>query len=149
MVAAKYYVGFVEGEAVCHMAISPRLEIGGMRACRMVVMPEWQGAGVGLRFLNDVCRLQFTDANKYHERTKAVYFHTSHHGLCAALRRDKKWTQVSQSMGGAHKGKSEKSMAKSRTKSPVCALAGAAPGYGGHHRAVQGFKMTREAACAS
>lgn len=148
MVAAKYYVGFVEGEAVCHMAISPRLEIGGMRACRMVVMPEWQGAGVGLRFLNDVCRLQFTDANKYHERTKAVYFHTSHPGLCAALRRDKKWVQVSQAMSGAHKGKSAGSVVNSK-RAGKALLSGASAGYGGHHRAVQGFKMTRESACAS
>lgn len=138
MVAAKYYVGFVDGEAVCHLAVSPRLETGGMRACRMVVMPEWQGAGVGMRFLNEVCRLQFTPANKFHERVKAVYFHTSHPGLCAALRRDNKWIQVSQMMGGGHKGKSAASIKKSNGTVGV--------GYGGHHRAVQGFKMSRAGA---
>ncbi len=132
MVAAKYYVGFIDGEAVCHMALSPRLEIKGMRACRMVVMPEWQGAGVGMRFLNEVCRLQFTDANKFHERTCAVYFHTSHPGLCAALRRDKRWVQVSQMMGGGHKGRSALNVRKAT---------GTGSGYGGHTRAVQGFKM--------
>ena len=137
MVAAKYYVGFVDGEAVCHMATSPRLEIGGIRACRMVVMPEWQGAGVGMKFLNEVCRLQFTGANQYHERTKAVYFHTSHPGLCAALRRDKRWVQVSQAIGGTHKGKSGAGIKKSG-KGVV-----SGSGYGGHHRAVQGFKMQR------
>ena len=41
MVACKYYIGAVNGEVVCHIAVSPRLEIGGMRGCRMVVMPEW------------------------------------------------------------------------------------------------------------
>jgi GNAT superfamily N-acetyltransferase len=111
-----------------------------MRACRMVVMPEWQGAGVGMRFLNEVCQAQFTEANKFHERTRAVYFHTSHPGLCAALRRDKRWVQVSQAMGGSHKGKSAASILK--------ASGAATPGYGGHHRAVQGFKMTRERAQA-
>jgi len=142
MVAAKYYVGFVDGEAVCHMAASPRLEIGGMRACRMVVMPEWQGAGVGMRFLNEVCRLQFTDANKFADRTKAVYFHTSHPGLCAALRRDKRWIQVSQMMGGGHKGKSAQSCIASR-KGKIITMNSQAAGYGGHQRAVQGFKMTK------
>lgn len=137
MVAAKYYVGFIDGEAVCHIATSPRLEIRGMRACRMVVMPEWQGAGVGMKFLNEVCRLQFTAENKYHERTRAVYFHTSHPGLCAALRRDKLWAQVSQMTGGGHKGKSAASLAKSG--GPVVS------GYGGHLRAVQGFRMARAA----
>ena len=32
MVAAKYYVGFVDGEAVCHMAVRPAGS-RGMRAC--------------------------------------------------------------------------------------------------------------------
>lgn len=134
MVAAKYYVGFVDGEAVAHMAVSPRLEIGGMRMCRMVVMPEWQGAGVGTRFLDEVARLQFTPANKFYERTRQVFFHTSHPGLCAALRRSKRWVQVSQMVGGGHKGKSGKSIAKS---------GGVSVGYGGHLRAVQGFKCQR------
>lgn len=155
MIAAKYYVGFIEGEAVCHIATSPKLDIGGMRACRMVVMPEWQGAGVGMRFLNDVCRLQFTNANNYHERTKAVYFHTSHPGLCAALRRDKRWTQVSQMMSGVNKRRSATSIINSRLTileqkrggvSKKLTLSGASAGYGGHLRAVQGFKMTRESA---
>lgn len=145
MVAAKYYVGFVDGEAVCHMAVSPRLEIGGMRACRMVVMPEWQGAGVGMRFLNEVCRVQFTEANRFNDRTRAVYFHTSHPGLCAALRRDKRWVQVSQMMGGGNKGKSAASVVASKKKGGSM-LSGASAGYGGHLRAVQGFKMTRERA---
>lgn len=144
MVAAKYYVGFVDGEAVCHMAASPALHTGGMRACRMVVMPEWQGAGVGMKFLNEVCRLQFTDANPYNARTNAVYFHTSHPGLCAALRRDKRWVQVSQMMGGDHKGKSAANVAKSKAAGhSTSILSGASAGYGGHHRAVQGFKMQR------
>lgn len=135
MVAAKYYVGFVDGEAVCHIATAPRLEVGGMRACRMVVMPEWQGAGVGMKFLNEVCRLQFTDANQWNDRTKAVYFHTSRPGLCAALRRDKRWVQVSQMMGGASKAGQKRRVSQGKTKS--------VPGAGGHHRAVQGFKMQR------
>ncbi len=150
MVACKYYVGFVNGEAVCHLGVAPRLEIGGMRACRMVVMPEWQGAGVGTRFLDAVCEMQFTEeTNQYAARTKAVYFHTSHPGLCAALRRSKKWVQVSQMMGGGHKGKSSKSVARSFAKngSPSGAKAvGAGAGYGGHLRAVQGFKMQRPVA---
>lgn len=145
MVAARYYVGFVDGEAVCHLAVSPKLEVGGMRACRMVVMPEWQGAGVGLRFLNEVCRLQFTEANKYHVRTKSVYFHTSHPGLCAALRRDKRWVQISQMMGGTHKGRSGRSISRSCHGKPSAV---SSTGYGGHTRAVQGFKMPREKAVA-
>lgn len=148
MVAARYYVGFVDGEAVCHIATSPKLEVGGMRACRMVVMPEWQGAGVGMRFLNAVCSMQFDPGvNQYAERTKAVYFHTSHPGLCAALRRDKRWIQISQMMGGAHKARSAASIAKSKRANNNASVIEKSASYGGHHRAVQGFKMTRSAAC--
>ncbi|MBQ6353290.1 MAG: ABC transporter ATP-binding protein, partial [Lentisphaeria bacterium] len=57
MVAAKCYVGTVDGEPVCHLAVSTRNKGRGVeaRACRLVVLPEWQGAGVGMRFLIDVC----------------------------------------------------------------------------------------------
>ena len=147
MVAARYYVGFVDGEAVAHIAVGPKLEVGGMRACRMVVMPEWQGAGVGLRFLNEVCRLQFTEANKYNDRTRAVYFHTSHPGLCAALRRDARWAQISQAMGGGHRGKSMNSLQRTGAGMPDGHKTGKA-GYGGHQRAVSGFRMSRPAVAA-
>ena len=135
MVAASYYVGFVDGEAVCHIGVSPKLESGGMRASRMVVMPEWQGAGVGLRFLNAVCEMQFTEVNKFHSRVSKVFFHTSHPGLVAALVRDKRWIVSSQMLGGAHKGRSEKSIRKAG-----CA---ASAGYGGHNRGVVGFKYLK------
>lgn len=133
MIAATYYVGFVDGEPVCHLGVSPRLEINGMRASRMVVMPEWQGAGIGLRFLNAVCDMQVGGKGKYGDRVKTVYFHTSHPGLCAGLRRDAKWRQVSAELFGANKKRSAASIKKSTGgKLGV--------GYGGHFRAVQGFK---------
>lgn len=139
-IAATYFVGFVEGEAVAHVAVTPRLQSDGMRACRLVVMPEWQGAGIGLRFLTAVASLQFDAAvNAYATRTKAFYINTSHPGLCAALRRDDRWIQISQNMGGVHKGKSGASINKSKGRKNKLSIE--VPGYGGHHRAIQGFKM--------
>ena len=135
MIAATYYVGTVDGEPVCHLGVSPRLEVNGMRASRMVVMPEWQGAGIGLRFLNAVCDLQVSGRGPYGDRVKAVYFHTSHPGLCAGLRRDARWRQVSAKLH-ADTGGSSKSKMAARLKK----LGGPAAGYGGHFRAVQGFK---------
>lgn len=128
MIAATYYVGTVDGEPVCHLGVSPRLDVGGMRASRMVVMPEWQGAGIGLRFLNTVCELQTSGQGRYGDRVKAVYFHTSHPGLCAGLRRDVRWLQVSSELFGSNKLRSQRS------------IGGDKAGYGGHFRAVQGFK---------
>jgi len=138
MVAARYFVGFVEGELVCHIASAPWLMQGGMRLCRMVVMPEWQGAGVGTRFLDTVAAMQFTPVNQFHERVWRCYFHTSHPGLCSALRRSKRWVQVSQAVSGKHKGRGSATLSRS--------LGTKMGGFGGHHRAVQGFKMTRETA---
>lgn len=141
MVAAKYYVGFVDGEAVCRIATAPRLEVGGMRACRMVVMPEWQGAGVGMKFLNEVCRLQFTDADQWNGRTKSVYFHTSRPGLCAALRRDKLWVQVSRMMGGGEQGWGTSKRLAKRSRKRQGRKTNLAVGLRQPYRAVQGFKM--------
>ncbi len=141
MVAATYYVGFVEGVPVAHVATSPRVEIGGMRACRLVVMPEWQGAGVGLRFLNEVCRLQLEGENKW-RRPSPTYFHTSHPGLAAALRRSPAWRQVSAVLCGGNKQRSAATMRESQRRTGRT-IAGS--GYGGHFRAVQGFKYVGEA----
>lgn len=130
MIAATCYVGAVDGEPVAHLAVSTRPGLKEARACRMVVMPEWQGAGVGMRFLNAVCELWFRGENRFGLKLNTL-FHTSHPGLCAALRRDAKWRQVSASMFGADKKKSESSIRASGS-TPV--------GYGGHLRAVQGFR---------
>jgi GNAT superfamily N-acetyltransferase len=131
MIAATYYVGFVDGEPVCHLGVSPKLEVGGMRASRMVVMPEWQGAGVGVRFLNEVCQMQIDGRGPYGRRPRCVFFHTSHPGLCHALRKSPGWRQVSAVLAGGNKARSRRSMQKSGAVTA---------GYGGHFRAVQGFK---------
>jgi len=138
MVAAEYFVGTVDGEPVCHLAVAPWLQHEAGRACRMVVMPEWQGAGIGVRFLNNVCQWYVDGKSRYGERTKSVYFHTSHPGLVSALRRDKRWVQVSGSMYGGNKVRSAVEIAKSHSGRGIKA------GFGGHFRAVQGFKYIGE-----
>jgi len=130
MIAATNYVGVVDGELVAHVAVSTRQGLREARACRLVIMPEWQGAGIGMRFLNAVAQMWLEGENRYHKRMPTL-FHTSHPGLCAALRRDKKWVQVSANLYGGNKAKSRATIARS---------GGAAAGYGGHFRAVQGFR---------
>ncbi len=133
MVAATNYVGAVDGEMVCHVAVSPVLQSRGVRACRLVVMPEWQGAGVGMRFLNWVCQYQVDGGSRWGNRVRRVYFHTSHPGLSAALVRDPKWRRISAQTNGVNKAASAASMARSRNNPRDI-------GYGGHFRAVQGFR---------
>lgn len=62
-------------------------------------------------------------------------FHTSHPGLCSALRRDKRWAQVSAHLFGGNKARSAASMRSSGSRGV---------GYGGHFRAVQGFRYLGE-----
>lgn len=136
MIAASCYVGTVDDEPVCHLAVSTRPGLVEARACRLVVMPEWQGAGVGMRFLNAVCEMWRLGQNRY-EKPIPTLFHTSHPGLCAALRRDANWCQVSASLYGGNKARStasvNRSAARKGTEMPNT-------GYGGHFRAVQGFR---------
>lgn len=131
MVAAKCYVATVDGEPVAHVAFSTRPGLKEARACRLVVMPEWQGAGVGLRFLNAVCQMWLDGDNRFNKKMPTL-FHTSHPGLVAALRRLPEWRQVSAAMVGGNKKQSAKSIIKSGR--------GASTGYGGHFRAIQGFR---------
>ena len=106
MVAATNYVGTVDRELVSHVAVSTLAGMREARACRLVVMPEWQGAGVGMRFLNAVCGFWSAGINRYGIRVPTL-FHTSHPGLAAALRRDKRWRQISARLYGDNKKANE------------------------------------------
>jgi len=136
MPASRCYVAFVDDQPVAHLAMATKNRGRHVeaRACRLVVMPEWQGAGVGMRFLNTVCQLQLEggEGSRLEGRPVNTIFHTSHPGLCLALRRDPKWRQLSAVMYGNNKVKSRASQRKSRST--------IASGYGGHFRAVQGFR---------
>lgn len=144
MVASNHYVGWVNGEPVAHIAFSTRPGLIEARACRLVVMPEWQGAGVGMRFLNALCGQWLEGRNRY-GRPLRTLFHTSHPGLAAALRRDKRWTQVSAALIGGNYAKSRQSLKDSNRRLGRHSNAGS--GFGGHFRAVQGFRFLGENAC--
>lgn len=144
--AAEYFVGLVNGELACHLAVCPFFTAPGYRATRLVTMPEWQGAGVGTRFLNWVCQYHL-DGNGRCGRHLPTYFHTSHPQLVAALRRSPLWIQTSAVLYGGDKVRSRKSLQRSHRKTVTIGKNGKVmpppmdgTGYGGHFRAVQGFK---------
>lgn len=142
MPAAICYVGLVDGEPVAHLGVGCKNKGKAVeaRACRLVVMPEWQGAGVGMRFLNWICENQFRGGDGARLPYPATTcFHTSHPGLCAVLRRQACWTQISAQLHGGHKGKSGASIARSSGSAIKIKS-----GYGGHFRAVQGFRYIGE-----
>ena len=140
-VAAQYFVGVIDGEPVCHLAVSPLFTAKAYRATRLVVMPEWQGIGVGTRFLNAVCQYHL-DGHGRKGHKYPVFFHTSHPQLCGALRHSRKWEQTNARLYGDNKAKSARSLKKSHLKNGTenrCST-----GYGGHFRAVQAFKYIGE-----
>lgn len=136
--AAEYFIGTVDGGLVSHLAVCPMFTAAAYRATRLVVMPEWQGAGVGTKFLEAICEYH----KEGHGRCARQYptlFHTSHPQLIAFLSRSPNWVLKSQQLYGGSKAKSAASVRKSQVASGT-KMAGAATGYGGHFRAVQGFK---------
>ncbi|MFC8332751.1 hypothetical protein [Streptomyces olivaceus] len=147
MPASSCYIGLIDGEPVVHLGVGTMAVNLGKhgtgieaRACRLVVMPEWQGAGVGMKFLNYVCELQRQGEGRLPGNRMTTVFHTSHPQLCAALRRDPKWRQVSASLYGGHKGKSAKAINAGPSGRGHGKGQPVRSGYGGHFRAVQGFR---------
>ena len=140
-VAAMHFIGTVDGELACHIVVAPRFEVHGYRATRLVTMPEWQGAGVGSKFLNFIAQYHL-DGNGRGGHKYVTYFHTSHPQLCAYLRHSQKWVQVSAVLYGGNKKKSGESILRSQKRKKSKLVCGA--GYGGHFRAVQGFKYIGE-----
>ena len=142
MVAARCYVGFHDGEPICHLAVSPRFQdCGRFRGCRMVVLPEWQGAGVGMRFLNEVAGQLLAGNNRY-KRAGRMLFHTSHPGLIQALHRSDKWVRVSRQQFGGNRAKCSETIRLSNAKRGR--VMGGHSGYGGHLRGIQGFVYSGE-----
>lgn len=140
-VCATYYIAEHKGEPVAHLAVAPGTGMKYARLTRLVVMPEWQGAGVGVKFLEYVARRWFNGENRYGKRMTGI-IHTSHPGLVAALARGKRWVLASQQMGGADRVKSNASLTKSRASGKVKGCGG----YGGHLRAVSGFRFVGDRA---
>lgn len=139
-IAAEYYVGTVNGELVCHLAISPAFHIGAYRAARLVTVPEWQGIGIGTRFLEHIAQRNLDGYGRKGKRYP-TYISTSHPNLCAALRRSSKWAQVSAALHGSNKARNIATLTRAAEKHGT-ALTGKrrSAGFGGHFRAIQGFK---------
>ena len=141
--AAEYFIGTVEGELVCHLAVCPFFTANAYRATRLVVMPEWQGAGVGTKFLEWVCEYH-KQGNGRCGKILPTLFHTSHPQLIGYLKRANKWVLKSQQLFGGNKVKSARSIRNARTEKKGGIKNGVGIGYGGHFRAVQGFKYIGE-----
>lgn len=135
-VAAQYFIGFIGDEPVAHLAVCPMFQGGHYRATRLVVLPEWQGVGVGTAFLNEICGLHLEGLGRNGHKLTTL-FHTSHPHLAGALRKSALWRQVSGALKFANKSKSIKTLSNTAVIQGKKARSG---GFGGHFRAVQGFE---------
>ena len=127
-------MGTVDGELVAHVAVVPLFTAKAYRATRLVVMPEWQGAGVGTAFLNEVMQYHL-EGNGRCGHKYPTFFHTSHPQLCGYLRATSKWIQTGAMLFGSNKTRCTNSIMKTGKKGGITGC-----GYGGHFRAVQSFK---------
>lgn len=125
MVSAFPYMATVGGEPVAFCAVATQVGLKSARISRLVVMPEWQGAGVGLRFLNAVADDWLAGRNRYGLRLHSSIT-TSHPGLVAALSRHKAWSVASERLLGETGNKTQPSRGR----------------YGGHLRATASFRYT-------
>lgn len=132
MIAATNYVALHKGEPVAHVAVGTNTGLKSARMCRLVVMPEWQGAGIGTRFIDHVAERWLRGNNRY-GKPMTTLFHTSHPGLAAALRRKPKWLYVRGRVLGENGLKSAVTLSRSRGGDSRSR-------YGGHMRAVQSFR---------
>jgi hypothetical protein len=116
---------------------------GGVPAGRRFCCPAITTSWTGLRFLNEICRLWQYGENRYNKPMRTL-FHTSHPGLAAALRRSKLWTQVSGVLCGDDKVRCNKTLTASALASSTSWHGGGVSGFGGHFRAIQGFRYLGE-----
>lgn len=83
--AADQYVGIINGELVCHTGIIQfPMQKGKKRVHRLVVLPDYQGIGIGTRFIKMV-------AAEVTKRGYEVNLTTTTPSLVGALKRDPCW----------------------------------------------------------
>ena len=83
--ASQQYAGVLNGEIVCHTGIIffP-MQKGKKRVHRLVVLPDYQGIGIGTHFIKEVAKIVENDGYELNLTTTTP-------ALVGALRKDKDW----------------------------------------------------------
>lgn len=56
--AAQQFVGVINGEIVCHTGVIYfPMQKGKKRVHRLVVLPDYQGIGIGTKFIKEVAKI--------------------------------------------------------------------------------------------
>ena len=85
---ARQFVGVYDGQIVAHTGVIHfPMRKGWKRIHRLVVLPDYQGVGIGVRFINAVAGLVASDGHN-------VNLTTTTPALVGALKRSPKWALV-------------------------------------------------------
>lgn len=117
-VAARQFVGVINGEMVCHTGVLPlRMKKDAKRLHRSVVLPDYQGIGIGMSFKNAVCdylRHSGWDGQIWSTTTTPAQYH--------AQVKSPKWKLIRYGRTGIHKGPKQnmaESMAKTTSRNRI------------------------------
>lgn len=84
--AAAQYVGLIGDKIVCHSGVIPfPMRKGWDRIHRLVVLPDYQGIGIGTKFIKAVAEIRIAEGRK-------VNLTTTTPSLVPALTRDPDWS---------------------------------------------------------
>jgi GNAT superfamily N-acetyltransferase len=86
--ASEQWIGVINGEIVCHTGIIQfPMRKKWKRVHRLVVLPDYQGVGIGVRFINEVSKY-------YIEKGFNMNLTTTTPALVHALARAKEWVLI-------------------------------------------------------
>ena len=89
--ASEQWIGVINGEIVCHTGIIQfPMRKGWKRVHRLVVLPDYQGIGLGVKFINEVSK-------HYIEKGFNMNLTTTTPALVHALAKSKEWILVRKS----------------------------------------------------
>lgn len=81
----KQFIGYMEGSPVCHTGILQMpARPGKKRIHRLVVLPDYQGIGIGSKFITEI-------AEHYKKSGDVIYLQTSSPALLNSMRKLKSW----------------------------------------------------------
>jgi GNAT superfamily N-acetyltransferase len=111
--AAQQWVGVVNGEMVCHTGVIQfPMRRGWKRVHRLVVLPDYQGVGVGMKFINAI-------AKHYVGQGWKVNIGTTTPAMVGALRKSAFWILIRFGRSGGGHAYHNMALQKCHSKSRI------------------------------